>query len=200
MDDGTICVKSDQFSEFILIYEKADQGHIHTLTEHKKVNATCTKTGTEAYWSCDVCGKLFSDAEGKNEIAAPVVIPAIDLESMTVMYLPKGLKQIDAEAFSGLTCQAVIIPDGCTVIGTKAFSDCKNLVYIRIPVSCEEYDKAFVCYDLAIRSEPNNASAYIKAGPPSSGEGRAFRCRRKYRKSFIRRCHFPRCLGDKVPH
>ena len=31
-------------------------------------------------------------------------------------------------------------------------------------VSGEDYDKAFACYDLAIKSEPNNATAYIRAG------------------------------------
>ena len=48
--------------------------HTHTLTAVSKVNATCTKDGTEAYWKCSSCGKLFSDAQGKNEISAPVVI------------------------------------------------------------------------------------------------------------------------------
>ncbi len=48
----------------------------HTLTAHPEVEATCTEPGTEAYWSCDVCGKLFSDDEATVEIEAPVVIPA----------------------------------------------------------------------------------------------------------------------------
>ena len=48
----------------------------HTLTAHAKVDSTCTATGTEAYWSCDVCGDLFSDAEAKNKIDEPVVIAA----------------------------------------------------------------------------------------------------------------------------
>ena len=51
--------------------------HTHTLTAVPKVNATCTKDGTEAYWKCSVCGKLFSDAQGKNEIGAPIVIKAV---------------------------------------------------------------------------------------------------------------------------
>ena len=34
-----------------------------------------------------------------------------------------------------LACQAVIIPDGCTSIGSRAFADCKNLLYVRIPAS-----------------------------------------------------------------
>lgn len=38
--------------------------------------ATCTAPGTEAYWTCPDCGKLFSDAECTAVISAPVVIPA----------------------------------------------------------------------------------------------------------------------------
>ena len=46
----------------------------HKLVAHEKVEATCTATGTEAYWACEVCNKLFSDAQAKNEITAPVTI------------------------------------------------------------------------------------------------------------------------------
>ncbi len=46
----------------------------HTLTEHKQVKATCTKNGTSQYWSCDTCGKLYEDADGKTELKS---IPAI---------------------------------------------------------------------------------------------------------------------------
>ena len=44
-----------------------------------KVEPTCTATGTEAYWTCDVCKQLFSDAEGKKLIEGqkPVSIPAL---------------------------------------------------------------------------------------------------------------------------
>ena len=51
----------------------------HQLTPVAKVEATCTAPGTEAYWKCtrDGCGKLFSDADGKNEITAPVAIEAL---------------------------------------------------------------------------------------------------------------------------
>lgn len=50
---------------------------VHNLIAHAKTEATCTAAGTEAYWECSDCGKLFSNAEGKKEISAPVVIPAL---------------------------------------------------------------------------------------------------------------------------
>lgn len=48
----------------------------HVMKATAQVDATCTTAGTEAYWTCDKCGKLFSDAEGQTEIEAPVVIAA----------------------------------------------------------------------------------------------------------------------------
>ena len=49
----------------------------HTLTAHAAVAKTCTADGNSAYWSCDACGKYFSDAAGKNEIDENAwVIPA----------------------------------------------------------------------------------------------------------------------------
>ena len=43
--------------------------HPHLLSAHQANEATCTAQGNIAYWSCEECGKYFSDAEGKNEIS-----------------------------------------------------------------------------------------------------------------------------------
>ena len=43
-------------------------GETHTLTLHSAKEATCTEAGNEEYYSCSDCGKLFSDAEAKNEV------------------------------------------------------------------------------------------------------------------------------------
>ena len=49
----------------------------HQLTAVEKVPATCETAGVEAYWKCEVCGKLFSDAEGKTETTLEkLAIPA----------------------------------------------------------------------------------------------------------------------------
>ena len=50
----------------------------HTLTAVAEVPATCETAGVKAHWKCDVCGKLFSDAEGKTETTLEkLAIPAI---------------------------------------------------------------------------------------------------------------------------
>ena len=41
----------------------------HNLTAVAAKTATCTEAGNSAYWSCDRCGKYFSDDAGKSEIA-----------------------------------------------------------------------------------------------------------------------------------
>ena len=49
----------------------------HTLTHFDQVDATATKDGMKEHYKCSVCGKYFSDAEGKNEVTkASLVIPA----------------------------------------------------------------------------------------------------------------------------
>lgn len=64
-------------------------------------------------------------------ITDTVILPA--LNDMNVLRLPSQLTVIEDGAFTGLDCQAVIIPDGCRSIGAYAFSGCDNLIYIRVP-------------------------------------------------------------------
>ena len=44
----------------------------HTLTAVAEVPATCETAGVKAHWVCSVCGKLFSDTEGKTETIAAI--------------------------------------------------------------------------------------------------------------------------------
>ena len=49
----------------------------HTLTAVEAVPATCETAGVKAHWVCSVCGKLFSDVEGKTETTLEkLTIPA----------------------------------------------------------------------------------------------------------------------------
>lgn len=49
----------------------------HALRHHPAVAATTEATGTEQYWDCTRCGKLFSDAGGTRQISAAAVIPKL---------------------------------------------------------------------------------------------------------------------------
>ena len=59
----------------------------------------------------------------------------LDDQERRVLILPANLKTIEAEAFAGSICETVIVPEGCESIGARAFANCKNLTYIRIPTS-----------------------------------------------------------------
>ena len=49
----------------------------HQLAYHEAKTATCTEDGTKAYWECDVCHKLFTDANGQTETTQEaLVVPA----------------------------------------------------------------------------------------------------------------------------
>ena len=60
--------------------------------------------------------------------------PAGQSESK-VMKLPAGLKSIQQEAFRGSAAESIVLPDGCTEIGAKAFADCSMLRRVEIPAS-----------------------------------------------------------------
>lgn len=52
----------------------------HKLTHHDAKAATTDAEGNKEYWSCDTCGKLFADAEGKTETTK---------DALTIAKLPK---------------------------------------------------------------------------------------------------------------
>ena len=107
------------------------------LTYHREALApTETSPGRKECWGCLSCDRIFSDSQGYNAIIAPDPIPPIN--QMTVLYLPKGIQTIEEEALSNLACEAIIIPEGCTTIGERAFLNCKNLLYVRLPASAND--------------------------------------------------------------
>ncbi|MDD6054078.1 MAG: hypothetical protein PUB81_01880 [Clostridiales bacterium] len=73
----------------------------HVTTAHERIEPTCTEAGVAAYWSCDVCGKMFSDAGCTNVITtANRAIPKLGHEYSEQLPLAK-YKATDA------TCSAV---------------------------------------------------------------------------------------------
>ena len=56
------------------------------------------------------------------------------IDKTNTLILPK-VTEIGAEAFIGVSCKEVIIPEGCKIIGNHAFMNCVDLEYIKIPSS-----------------------------------------------------------------
>lgn len=82
--------------------------------------------------------------------SAPPAQVAVTVTQANTLILPAALREIGAEAFAGLPMDAVIVPDGCTIISSRAFADCENLIYARIPADASDIaDDAFEGSDQA---------------------------------------------------
>ena len=97
--------------------------HGETVIVEPAVPATRKHTGMTAKIQCSVCGAV---------LAEPEVIPVFDGK---VMKLPAALKSVQRETFLNLPAECFVLPDGCLVIGEKAFADCKMLKLVEIPAS-----------------------------------------------------------------
>lgn len=51
--------------------------HVHELEHVEAKASTCGESGTQEYWRCTSCNKLFSDAQGTTEITAPKSVAAL---------------------------------------------------------------------------------------------------------------------------
>ena len=106
--------------------------------EHVEIETAETKTQVAESPSDGSGGSTRYTAEFVSEGFAPQEKTIYDIPALSeinVLRLPANLKEIEEEAFESLPCEAVIIPDGCTTIGSRAFAYCTNLMYVRIPAS-----------------------------------------------------------------
>ena len=72
----------------------------HSLTEHPARVPTAREAGSRAYWSCERCGRFFSDAAGKNEITEDswVIGPTENEVSGLIKVLPADPADADETA------------------------------------------------------------------------------------------------------
>ncbi len=103
--------------------------HLIAFTSSDETVATVDENGLVAPLQA---GAVTITATAASGVSASRTVTVKDMVYIT---LPADLKIIEEEAFAGATFEAVIIPDGCTSIGSRAFADCPNLVYVRIPAS-----------------------------------------------------------------
>ena len=122
--------------------------HEHDLVRTAARAASCEEDGNIQYWYCDGCGKYFSDAEAKNEIAqADTVLPA-----------KHTLREIAAVSADGMfSCNSVghwrcVLCGALFADGDAAQPLSENDVYEQ---------KAFALTDAAVTAE--NAVSYLFA-------------------------------------
>lgn len=120
----TVYVTDEEFVDEITVDEEALFADVstcedgHELIAHAKVKATCTSAGTEAYYECKDCKKLFSDKDGKNEIKSPVTILKHTVKAVKkrkATYTKKGVK-----AHYECSCGKWYLDKACTKRTTKA--------------------------------------------------------------------------------
>ena len=108
----------------------------HTLTAVAEVPATCETAGVKAHWKCEVCGKLFSDAEGKTETTLEkLAIPATGhaygepvwkwnddftaSATFTCANDPSHVKNVTATVTNAVTTEATCETDGVRTYTAK---------------------------------------------------------------------------------
>lgn len=87
----------------------------HQMVSHAKVEASCTKDGNEAYWSCSRCNKNFEDEEGNTEIA--------DISAKTIAALGHNYPDLTDDNFtwtSDNTAKVTLTCSRCNVSESKA--------------------------------------------------------------------------------
>ena len=115
----------------------------HTLTAVEAVPATCETAGVKAHWKCSVCGKLFSDAEGKTETTLEkLAIPATGhaygapvwkwnddftaSATFTCANDPSHVKNVTATVTNAVTTAATCEADGVRTYTAKVTFDGKD--------------------------------------------------------------------------
>lgn len=142
--------------------------HIHELSYHPTVPATCITEGNYKHWSCEGCGKNFSDQYATEELTN-VTVPPTNRHSYingkctvcghTIQILEFREVEDGTYAVSKLSTTSfvteIVIPSTyldapVTAIDEKAFEQLQSLVSITIPASVKSIgSRAFSgCQDL----------------------------------------------------
>ncbi len=112
----------------------------------------------------EICGNLFSECDGIEEIKIPDTVTKIQVQAfqnsgLKRIVIPNSVTKIGNNAFSGCkNLVEVVIPNSVTKVGSNAFSGCENLNEVIIPNSVTEIgDNAFNnCRNLTKVELPNN--------------------------------------------
>ena len=77
------CAKDEAHTVYTYANDQKPTVYEYTLQEVKAKAATCTEAGNTAYYVCSVCGKLYADQEGTNEVSAEAVVISAKGHSFT---------------------------------------------------------------------------------------------------------------------
>jgi len=112
------------------------RNYINRLATFTSANESVAKVDENGRVTAMGPGKTTITATAASGISASVAVTVEGTHGL--LRLPADLKTIEDEAFMNLACEAVIIPEGCTAIGARAFANCEALTYVRIPASVKD--------------------------------------------------------------
>ena len=118
----------------------------------------CTAGGTTYVFRANQQGQLVCRLESGDYVV--LVKNGQGALSRSVMTLPAQLKTIDAEAFAGIVTEEIVVPAGCTGIGSRAFAGCGKLRLAVLPASVRSIaDDAFEGCSLTILAPAGSYAA-----------------------------------------
>ena len=110
-----------------LLYDPASCEHRHMITQEAHA-PNYAHTGLTEGLYCDDCGTVFME----QKIIPKLGTISSEMKTLQTLELPESLTMVEAEAFSGSSIEAVIIPENCRYIGSKAFANCPSLKYVML--------------------------------------------------------------------
>ena len=150
IDDNTFTMPAADVTVDVTFKEKP-----HTIVPVDGKEPKCTEDGYEPYYKCTECGKLFSDAEGKKVISAPVAIKKLGHDLKLVKELAptkesaghwayyecqrchllfkdkdgKTATTLEAETIPQMKHDLTLVPAKaatCTLDGNKSYYECQD--------------------------------------------------------------------------
>ena len=118
----------------------------------------------------DAYGWVIPYAPGVASVGVTVANLSADysvlLHSADVLTLPADTASIETEAFTQTSAQEIILPEGITAVGERAFADCENLILATLPATLESIaPTAFAGNDaLTLLCAPGSAAEAFAAG------------------------------------
>ncbi|MBR4023762.1 MAG: leucine-rich repeat protein, partial [Firmicutes bacterium] len=146
-EDDQVCTRC---GDTIYGTEIAPLGHELTKVDAKE--ATETEEGNIEYWVCETCGKYFADSEGLTEISAesvvvPMVVPPAEISWTLVDGVLTVSGEGEMEDFETASkspwysqkanITKIVVSEGLTHIGNRAFYQCSNVTEVDIASSVE---------------------------------------------------------------
>ena len=114
-----VCSATDGSGVSAVCTVTVNEAHSHTIAMDRPILATKTENGLSIGLRCRTCNEIM--------------LPQKSVGSDRILALPNALKTIDDEAFVGADMQQIVIPDGTTRIGSRAFAGCGELLLVSIP-------------------------------------------------------------------